>query len=114
MDKANILLIIKTLYPTINDMYADEELNSYIDICMPIVALEGANLTIPEQEYACALLVLDICLAQTENGLFESKKEIKNANISYGKFGTSRWRNLYDMLINGSSQTDNAIFYVGL
>lgn len=114
MDKNNILALVKSLYPPITGMYTDEELLIYIDICIVVVVNEGSGLTIPQQELACALLVLDMCLSQTIDGMIVKSKEIKDAKIGYGNKSTSRWKNLYDSLISGSSSDDTTLIYRGL
>lgn len=113
MDKNNILALVKSLYPPITTLFTDEELLLYIEICMVVVENEGSDLTIPQQELACALLVLDMCLSQTSNGMIVKKKEIKDALIEYSGSGTSRWKSLYDSLISGSS-SQNSLIYRGI
>lgn len=114
MDEQSILNIIKKLYPSITTMYSDDELLIYINICMPIVAIECASLSVEQQEYACALLVLDLCLAQSADGTWQKSGEIKDAKTESGQSSKSRWRMLYDMIVGGASNGDNQLYYVAV
>lgn len=116
MDKNNILAIMKVLYPPIINMYTDAQLLLYIEMSISIVASEGSNLSIPQQEFACACLSLYFAtMSSTEGSVV--KKKIRDAEISYSQSGevTNKWKEMYDAIISGGdSISDDNISYVGV
>lgn len=116
MDKNKILAIMKVLYPPISDMHSDAQLLLYIEMSMPIVATEGVNLAIPQQEFACACLSLYFATMSSTEGSI-AKKKIRDVEIMYSQSGnvTNKWKEMYDAIISGGdSITDDKINYIGV
>lgn len=117
MDRAKILALMKQLYPPISQIYTDEQLYVYIDLCMPIVANEGANLDVDQQELACACLSLYFATMSTGIDGAVSKKKIKDVEISYATntSPTNKWKKMYDMIISeGDIVESDSVFYAGI
>lgn len=106
-----ILEQIKKLYPDI-DTENEDFVNALVDIAKTIATndgLDGSKLAI-----GSALLVLDMLFpSHSEEGV--RSQRIDGVSQSYvAKYTTSKWRRLYDMLLNGTYDSSISIYYDGI
>lgn len=117
MDRDNILATIKILDPNIEGTYSDEQIFLYIDMASSIVAVEGSNLSVPEQEIATAFLVLSYFSVST-SAYSLAKKKVRDVEVTYADFsgesGANRWKKLYDDMISGKTNSDMSVHYKGV
>lgn len=106
-----ILEQLKKLYPDIENENQDF-IKSLIEIATIIATNDG--LTDDKLVSGIALLVLDILFpSHSESGV--KSRSIDGVSESYGtSYATSRWKRLYDMLVNGTYDSSISLYYVGV
>lgn len=106
-----IYLKIKKLYPDI-DKQNQEVVNSIIEIALIIATNDG--LTDENLILGTALLTLDMLFpSHSESGV--SSRSIDGVSESYSSTYTySKWKRLYDMLLNGTYDNSISLYYAGI
>lgn len=106
-----ILEQLKKLYPDI-----ENENQDYIKTLIEIATVIATNDGLADDKLVLgiALLVLDILFpSHSESGV--KSRSIDGVSESYGtSYITSRWKRLYDMLINGTYDSSISIYYDGV
>lgn len=107
---AKIMLLITQLDPSIALKYSDVQMLTFIEIALTIV---GDDAPEGKQELAVALLTLD--LLSTPDRSNTTSKTIGGVSISYASgASTSKWRTLYDNLMNEYLSNDQTLHYTGI
>lgn len=106
-----ILEQLKKLYPDI-----ENENQDYIKTLIEIATVIATNDGLAGDKFVLgiALLVLDILFpSHSESGV--KSRSIDGVSESYGtSYTTSRWKRLYDMLVNGTYDSSISIYYDGV
>ena len=107
---AKVLIAIKNLDPTISTKYTDAQIIVFIDIANAII-----DDSIAEDKVVLCLALITLDLLSTPETSNSTGKSIGAVSISYSsKVGTSKWRTMYEALLNGTLISDNSIMYVGI
>ena len=106
-----ILEQLKKLYSDI-----ENENQDYIKTLIEIATVIATNDGLADNKLVLgiALLVLDILFpSHSESGV--KSRSIDGVSESYGtSYTTSRWKRLYDMLVNGTYDSSISIYYDGV
>ena len=106
-----VYLRMQKLYPDISRQN-QEMVSSVIEIALIIATNDG--LTDENLILGTALLALDILFpSHSESGV--SSRSIDGVSESYSSTYTySKWKRLYDMLLNGSYDSSISLYYAGI
>lgn len=106
---------LESLYPNYSEGLSQEYIKTIINIAYTIAkndSLSGENLIL-----GTALLTLDLLFSKVGSGENRyASKTIEGVSITYatGEYDISKWRNLYEMLLNGAYNSEYDLHYVGI
>ncbi len=104
------LIIMLELEPNLNILYPDAKIEHMITIATTIV--EADKLKEEKKALGIALLSLDLLSYPTRSNIKSQK--IGKVEESYYNSGVSKWRELYNSLVNETLDNEISINYVGI
>lgn len=110
-----VKVVLESLYPE----YKDENITGYINTLMDLAYTIAKNDGLKDTELitGTALLTLDLLLGKDfQNETNVSTQTIDGVTVSYAtnKYDASKWRRFYEMLLNGTYDTEYTSYYVGI
>jgi len=107
-----VVPIMKDLEPDLTEWYTSRQLQHIIAIAKVIANSDG--LSSDTLNLGTALLSLDLLVKPERSNI--SSQEIGDVSESYSgnTIGYSKWRQMYDSLLNGTADFQLSLHYVGV
>ena len=106
----NVLTIMEQLSPNIKISNTTETLSKFISIADIIV--ENTEVETKNKDLAVALLSLDMVTIPETSSIRSTS--IGDVTISYSGKGTTKWKSMYDSLVDGVYIGDLSMLYRGI